>query len=109
MKAKPVKREGKTDIPCAPEEADAVWLHCPGPFPNRRIPVILRGERRGTGCWSWNGDTERPTLRPSILSTGHTESGAFRCHSFVSEGRIEFLMDCSHAHRGQTLDLLDVD
>jgi hypothetical protein len=32
-----------------------------------------------------------------------------RCHSFVREGKIEFLNDCTHEHAGQTLDLLDVD
>ena len=30
-----------------------------------------------------------------------------RCHSFVREGRIEFLSDCTHALAGQTVELPD--
>lgn len=30
------------------------------------IPVLLGPHNPGTGKWGWNGDTERPTLTPSI-------------------------------------------
>jgi len=32
----------------------------------------------------------------------------YRCHSFVRDGRIEFLSDCTHALKGQTVDLPDL-
>ena len=30
------------------------------------------------------------------------------CHSFVTDGRIQFLNDCTHALAGQTVDLPDM-
>lgn len=56
--------------------------------------------------WEYNGDPERPTFSPSVLVTGGS-SGTV-CHSFVRDGRIEFLGDCTHALAGQTVDLPDV-
>lgn len=62
----------------------------------------------GGNAWNWNGSTEAPTLTPSVLSNGpgphHTDASP-SCHSFVTDGRIQFLMDCSHALAGQTVDL----
>lgn len=112
MKAKPMKLVyGEGYFPCEVQEATHVQLHFPGPFPNRFIPVQLKGTRAGTGNWSWNGDTEKPTLKPSILTRG--DFGEQRqpkvCHSFVNDGKIQFLGDCTHEFAGQTLDLLEVD
>jgi hypothetical protein len=61
--------------------------------------------------WSWNGSLERPTLQPSVLVRWqHGEQREERrCHSFVADGRIQFLSDCTHALAGQTVDLPDVD
>lgn len=60
--------------------------------------------------WGFNGDLERPTLSPSIL--GRTTWGEERvplvCHSFVRDGRIEFLADCTHMLAGQTVDLPEI-
>jgi hypothetical protein len=53
------------------------------------------------GGWTWNGDCENPTISPSVLAW----AGAFRCHSFVTDGRIRFLDDCTHNMRGQTVEL----
>ena len=30
------------------------------------------------------------------------------CHTFVTDGRIQFLSDCTHALAGQTVDLPDI-
>jgi hypothetical protein len=61
----------------------------------------------GNGAWEFNGDFDRPTLTPSVLVTWNGEP-PMRCHSFVRDGRIEFLSDCTHALAGQTVDLLEV-
>lgn len=107
MKARPlILTEGVGYSECAAEDATHVELNFPGPIPTRIIPVILKGSRRGTHCWSWNGSILNPTLKPSILSKagkGHV------CHSFVNDGKIQFLSDCSHELAGKTMDLLDVD
>lgn len=79
--------------------------------------------------WRWNGDVDKPTLSPSVLvKSGHYAGGAAakrghcwcnfkertgqdtkfkcgQCHSFVRDGRIEFLNDSTHALAGQTIDL----
>lgn len=81
---------------------------------------------RAPGKWTWNQDAERPTLTPSVLVTGlqtiREATGKWtgewfrdakgnpipmRCHSFVTDGRIRFLSDCTHALAGQTVDLPD--
>lgn len=65
--------------------------------------------------WGWNGNVDKPTFTPSILvKTGRAVDPAFEpepgdppevCHSFVTDGRIQFLGDCTHALAGQTVDL----
>lgn len=74
-------------------------FRCPGCM----WPHLIRvGEGDGPR-WNWNGSTTKPTLSPSILSTGGPDVP--RCHSFIKDGRIEFLSDCSHALAGKTVDL----
>jgi len=111
MKAKPKKLvHGQGYIDCSVEEATHIELNIPGPSGQRHIPVILRGKREGTGCWTWNGSTEAPTLRPSVLTTGMSPSSEhnFRCHSWVNDGKAQFLNDCSHDMAGQTVELFEV-
>lgn len=61
--------------------------------------------------WQFNGDLDKPTFSPSLLcNPDHAER---RCHSFVRDGKIEFLSDCYHELAGQMVemqeDTLDVD
>lgn len=60
---------------------------------------------RPQGVWTFNGDTERPTFAPSLLVTWNEGAEAKRCHSFVRDGKIEFLSDCTHALAGQTVEI----
>ena len=57
--------------------------------------------------WTFNGDFEKPTFSPSMLVNKNEPER--QCHSFVSNGRIQFLNDCFHQYAGQTLDLEDID
>jgi hypothetical protein len=68
--------------------------------------------------WSFNGDFEKPTIRASILVYEHDtilpendDTGkvtkTFRCHSMVTDGNIQFLDDCTHGLKGQTIPLED--
>ena len=112
MKAKPLRKteekDGKTlYVPCAPAEATHVKLSYPGPYPYRIIPVTTPGGPKRAGCWTWNGDVDKPTLMPSILTTAREDQPC--CHSFVSDGKVRFLNDCTHALAGMTVDLFDVD
>jgi len=109
MKAKPLKLIDGTYEPCLRLEATHIRLNMPGPIADRIIPVITKGDRDKTPCWTWNGDTEKPTLKPSILTRLPTYKGVMICHSFVTDGLVQFLDDCTHQFAGQTLSLLDVD
>lgn len=60
--------------------------------------------------WGFNGDLEKPTFTPSILTRYPVYGVGERiCHSYVRDGMIEFLSDCTHALAGQTVPLPDLD
>lgn len=66
--------------------------------------------------WTFSGDFIKPTFSPSLLVYGNEENlketnGRYghRCHSFVREGKIQFLNDCTHHLKGQTVDLTPWD
>lgn len=63
------------------------------------------------GSWEFNGDKDFPTFSPSLLVTipGHRGPKDYRCHSFVRNGQIIFLSDCSHAMAGKTVDLPELE
>jgi len=65
----------------------------------------------GQPSWTWNEDFNKPTIKPSIKAYGGVKGGEgyFVCHSFVTDGRIKYLNDCTHDKAGQTLDLIDID
>jgi hypothetical protein len=53
--------------------------------------------------WIFNGDMVKPTFQPSLLLEAVGKSP--RCHSFITDGRIQFLPDCTHALAGQTVEM----
>ena len=112
MKAKPVRltpRDGYVECPI--DEATHVTLNIPGPTGVLTLPVVQGSTTRaGTGCWTWNGSTDAPTLRPSVLTQGTNAKSPtfFRCHSWINDGAAQFLGDCSHELAGKTVVLLDV-
>lgn len=69
--------------------------------------------------WGFNGNADKPTFTPSVLvrtgqgidpKLGWEEGDLPRiCHSFVTDGKIQFLNDCDHKYAGETLDLPDWD
>lgn len=58
----------------------------------------------------FDGNMERPTINPSLLVTWTwgPEREPRRCHSYVRDGRIEFLTDCTHHMAGQTVELPEI-
>ena len=110
-------------------EDNILIFYCPGCEFHHSVKI---GEE-SKPHWTWNNDKEKPTFNPSILvsytktllsnkeivelcekrSAGildnfevpHTKA---ICHSFVIEGKIQFLSDCTHSLAGQTIDLPDL-
>jgi len=136
MKAKPFKLvPGTGYVPCEINEATYLMLNLPGPTGTLMLPVILNGSREGTNCWSWNGETEFPTLKPSVLTRKNRftkkgeedynkwmdqdcpelphgtwfESENIICHSWINVGCAVFLDDCTHELKNQSVELLDVE
>lgn len=59
------------------------------------------------GCvWQFNKDLDKPTALPSLLwNVGGANPSIPICHSFIREGRIQFLSDCTHDLAGQTVEI----
>jgi hypothetical protein len=57
--------------------------------------------------WQFNGSLELPTFTPSMMVNGDDPKG--RCHSYVTNGQIQFLQDSAHRLSGQTVDLPPVN
>jgi hypothetical protein len=58
-----------------------------------------------TPQWTWNGSLDKPTLSPSILTKGDWRGEESVCHSFMVDGQMQFLGDCTHPLAGQTVPL----
>ena len=55
--------------------------------------------------WHWNGDKEKPTFSPSLLTRTNRGDDQIRNHVFVRDGVVEYLHDCSHELAGKKLEL----
>jgi hypothetical protein len=94
----------------------AVGFTCPGCGMSHHLPNQNTAAGIVAPRWTFNGNFDRPTLTPSILSRGAIPPGDDEgwddkaiCHSFVTDGRIQFLGDCTHALAGQTVDLPEIE
>lgn len=90
--------------PPAPDPEDPDWTP-PAQFYEAR-----------DGAWTWNGSAKAPTFMPSVLVTYNgRDAGQDRgdgrrappavCHSFVVNGQMQMLGDCTHALAGQTVPI----
>lgn len=116
-------------------EGGRVAFWCPGCNEAHQVTVVQvgpRGTERVGPCWGYNGNPDAPTFTPSILVRAVRIDGGDAelerildeyklpedrermladkrintvCHSFVTEGQIQFLSDCTHALAGQTVPL----
>jgi hypothetical protein len=94
--------------------------------------ILHTGKPNTLGAsWSFNNDVDKPTFQPSLnYRTGHYCPGSppaeacwlckearednhpslcLVCHSFIRDGKIQFLGDCTHAFAGQTLELPEIE
>lgn len=108
-------------------EGNRLHFWCPG---CKEVHGIQFGDGPGPR-WAWNGDADHPTFTPSVLTRSGHYASHFKagdncwcswnkenppdpgqrvfecgvCHSFVTNGRIQFLGDCTHSLAGTTVDL----
>ena len=59
----------------------------------------------GFPIWGYNGDNDNPTVTPSIKVEYHGADKDTICHSFIKDGKIEYLQDCTHELAGKTVEL----
>lgn len=101
-------------------EGDKLGFWCPGCKEMHAVRVPPHPH-----AWGFNGNFDKPTFTPSVLVTGkrrmtedeylRVRSGEkleipdSRCHSFVTDGNIQFLSDCTHDLAGQTIALQPPD
>jgi hypothetical protein len=97
-----------------------VMFWCKGCDMPHQIRVVPHETLPGP-VWGYNGNPEAPTFTPSILVRGSErlsqeevarvmggekiEPRPLVCHSFVTDGQIQFLSDCTHALAGQTVPM----
>lgn len=84
-----------------------IGFKCPG---CKTAHWIQHGSEDGPN-WGFNGSLDSPTFTPSVLVTypgkdaGQDGAPPAVCHSFVTDGQIQFLSDCTHSLAGQTVPL----
>lgn len=105
------------------QNRDYVEFKCPGCGNYHCMNV---NPENGRPAWEFNHDLEKPTFSPSLLErSGHYIPGqppadqcecckegydmCGVCHSFIREGNIEFLSDCTHASAGKTVPMGDIE
>lgn len=72
-------------------------------------PHVVYTNYAGKPQWKFNGNLDKPSFTPSLLvyaiPANDRYAGHPRCHSFITNGRMQFLGDCTHRLAGQTVPL----
>ncbi|MEO0870447.1 MAG: DUF6527 family protein [Pseudomonadota bacterium] len=86
------------------DDTNNAWaqFRCPGCGQIHMIQIDPEGVEP---LWTWNNLKVLPTFSPSIRVRGTRAGAPFVCHSFVTDGMIQFLNDCTHELAGQTVPL----
>ncbi len=76
------------------------FYFCPGCEEEHAFELKSEG-----GHHNFNMDLKNPTISPSLVQ--NFVPGKM-CHSFIKEGKIQFLNDCWHKLAGQTVELPEI-
>lgn len=80
------------------------YYWCPGCKTLHGIAINPHKQDNGAG-WTFAGTLECPSYEPSQKS----DFGDKRvCHTFIRNGQIQFLDDCTHELKGQTVPMVPV-
>lgn len=113
----------------SPSGQRSLAFFCPGCKDFHVVPI----ESGTKDSWKWNQNVDAPTFFPSVdVKSGHymnshkpgsscwctynkehpeeAEDGfeCIHCHSYVTDGIIQFLTDCTHSLAGQSVPLPDL-
>jgi hypothetical protein len=104
MKLQPVTEQGE-------DKPYGYMLECSGCKSHHVIYVRQTRYGKSGPVWQFNNDLEKPTFNPSLLVRWEEGENFEKrvCHSFIRDGRIEFLSDCTHELAGKTVELPDMD
>jgi hypothetical protein len=102
-----------------------VYFYCPGCKCDHGVWTQLTEKNKSV--WGFNGNIDKPTFNPSILiqwiwvpdELEKDEKGNYVlgpdgrvkgakdiiCHSFVKDGMIQYLSDCTHELAGKIIEL----
>lgn len=84
---------------------DMYKFYCPACKECHWVAVGPRSVWGDSPRWSFNENFDSPTINPSLLVTYKMPEGEKRCHSFIREGKIQYLSDCTHEMAGKTVDI----
>ena len=84
-------------------------FHCPGCKCAHQIAAKGATAYNPPVAWDWNGSLTNPTFSPSLKVWWDEGSPAVNkvCHSFITDGKIQFLHDSTHELAGQTVEIPD--
>ena len=80
---------------------DQYRYHCEGCGYEHAFALKSEGGNHG-----FNMDLDNPTVTPSLLQNFSPDS---ICHSFIRDGKIQYLGDCHHHLKGQTIELPEIE
>lgn len=85
-------------------------FYCPG-CKSHHEPYVKPFQAANGASWRFNGNLERPTISPSIVNKVCRPDGSkvMICHLYVTDGKIEYLSDCTHELAGQVVEMEDVE
>lgn len=95
-------------------DSSGLGHYCPGCEGMHVITV--EGKNSSGACWTWDGNAVAPTFAPSVHvrvnppgdPNYQANACSSVCHYFLRAGSIEFLSDCTHKLKGQTVPLPDL-
>lgn len=74
------------------------------------LPVITKGSRDKNFAWTWNGDLEKPTLRPSVKSMYFDDNGnELMVHYWLNDGICKCLPDSTDGNANKNLELIEIN
>lgn len=97
----PIVMERRSEFDGRIEIRHCYW--CPGCDSLHCIRIRDQGPAPARPSWNWDGNMKSPTYEPSQLTT-YGPLGMV-CHTFIRAGQIQFLDDCTHPLKGQTVPL----